>query len=119
MLGGAQDGEKHPAAITFIIILVTYADLRLTGIIALLTDTATVRRNPYCIICYRENPDRPIKHNFGSWRFNSFISYHYRVCQNENCFVEQHEDHDRKSTFGEVGGPYYPQCSVCGYVFYD
>lgn len=43
MLGGAQAGEKHPAAITFIIILVTYVDLRLTGIIVLLTDMETVR----------------------------------------------------------------------------
>ncbi len=41
--GGAQAGIKHPAAFAFIIILVTYADLRLTGIIVLLTDTETVR----------------------------------------------------------------------------
>ena len=25
----------------------------------------------------------------------------------------------RDGVFGEVGGPYYPQCTVCGKVFYD
>ena len=115
--GGAQAGIKHPAAFAFIIILVTYADLRLTGIIVLLTDTETVRL--ILIICYRPRPDQYDEHNFGPWKSNSYISYHYRVCQNKDCFVEERGEHDRNSTFGEVGGPYYPQCSVCGYVFYD
>ena len=72
----------------------------------------------HCIICYRPRPNQYTEHDFsGQWK--QFSDYHYKTCSRTDCFEEKHENHDRKSTFGEVGGPYYPQCSVCGYVFYD
>lgn len=72
----------------------------------------------HCIICYRPRPNQYTEHDFsGQWK--QFSDYHYKTCSRTDCFEEKHENHDRNSTFGEVGGPYYPQCSVCGYVFYD
>lgn len=71
----------------------------------------------YCMICFQEKPNRPEDHNFSEWK--PYRLYHYRVCQNEDCFVEQQQDHNRDGLFGEVGGPQYPQCTVCGYVFQD
>ena len=73
----------------------------------------------HCILCFRPNPNTYDAHEYGEWRYTSFTSYHYRVCTRTNCFIEEQGTHNRDGVFGEVGGPYYPQCTVCGEVFYD